>query len=200
MQVTTYAYHATTGNLSTITAPGATLSYTYDGSLLKTTTWCGTVGGSVSRDYDNNFRITSQSVNGGNTISFGYDNDSLLTSAGSLTVTRHPSHGLITGTTLGSVTDTRSYSTFGELSTYTANVSGSPVFSVTYTRDKLGRITQKVETIGGSTDTFVYTYDTAGRLTDVTKNSALVGHYPYCSHGNRLRATDQIATVRRTSD
>jgi putative transposase len=32
-----------------------------------------------SRD-DNNFRITSQSVNGGNTISFGYDTDSLLTS------------------------------------------------------------------------------------------------------------------------
>ena len=116
-QVTTYAYHATTGNLSTITAPGATLSYTYDGSLLKTTTWSGTAGGSVSRDYDNNFRITSQSVNGGNTISFGYDTDSLLTSAGAETITRSSQHGLITGTTLGSVTDTRSYSTFGELST-----------------------------------------------------------------------------------
>lgn len=104
-----YAYSPTAGTLSSITAPGSTLSYTYDGSLLKQTTWAGTVAGSVSRNYDNNFRITSQSVNGANTITFGYDNDSLLTSAGSLTITRSPQHGLITGTTLGVVADTRSY-------------------------------------------------------------------------------------------
>ncbi|MFO0700343.1 MAG: transposase [Nitrospira sp.] len=79
-QVMTYAYGATTGTLNSITAPGSTLSYTYDGSLLKNTTWSGTVTGSVGRNYDNNFRITSQSVNGGNTINFGYDDDSLLTS------------------------------------------------------------------------------------------------------------------------
>ena len=139
-QVTTYAYGATTGTLSSITAPGSTLSYTYDGALLKQTTWTGTVAGSVSRNYDNNFRITSQNVNGANTIAFGYDNDSLLTSAGSLTISRSPQHGLITGTTLGTVTDTRGYSTFGELSNYTANISGSPTFSTTFTRDKLGRI------------------------------------------------------------
>jgi len=139
-----YGYNATTGNLQTITAPGGTLSYAYDGSLLTTSTWSGTVAGSVTRSYDNNFRITSQSVNGGNTISFGYDNDSLLTSAGALSITRSTQHGLITGTTLSTVADSRSYNTFGELSSYTANVSGSPVFTTTYTRDKLGRITQKV--------------------------------------------------------
>jgi YD repeat-containing protein len=150
-QVTTYAYDPTTGTLASVTAPGSTLSYTYDGSLLKQTTWAGTVAGSVSRNYDNNFRITSQSVNGGNTIAFGYDNDSLLTAAGSLTIARSPQHGLITGTTVGTVTDSRSYSTFGELSSYTANVGGSPVFSTTYTRDKLGRITQKVDTVGATT-------------------------------------------------
>jgi YD repeat-containing protein len=101
--VTTYAYDATKGTLSTITAPNSTLAYTYDGSLLKQTTWSGTVAGSVSRNYDNNFRITSQSVNGANTISFGYDNDSLLTSAGSLTISRSAQNGLITGTTLSTV-------------------------------------------------------------------------------------------------
>ena len=143
-QTITYAYHPSTGNVSTITAPGSTLSYSYDGSLLTSTAWTGTVAGSVGRTYDNNFRITSQSVNGGNTISFGYDNDSLLTSAGALSITRSTQHGLITGTTLSTVADSRSYNTFGELSSYTANVSGSPVFTTTYTRDKLGRITQKV--------------------------------------------------------
>jgi YD repeat-containing protein len=199
-QVTTYAYSATTGNLSSITAPTSTLSYTYDGSLLKTTTWAGTVAGSVSRVYDTNFRVATQSVNGANTITFGYDNDSLLTSAGSLTITRSAQNGLITGSTLGVVTDSRTYSTFGELGTYTANVSGSPVFSTTYTRDKLGRITQKVETIEGVTNTFVYTYDPAGRLTDVTLNSAVIAHYTYDTNGNRLTATDSTGTTSGTYD
>jgi len=199
-QVTTYAYGATTGTLSSITAPGSTLSYTYDGSLLKTTTWAGTVAGSVSRNYDTNFRITSQSVNGANTVSFGYDTDSLLTSAGSLLITRHSSHGLITGTTLGTVTDSRSYSGFGELSSYTANVSGAPVFSVTYTRDKLGRITQKVETIQGVTDTYDYLYDQAGRLKEVKKNGTVAATYNYDTNGNRLSLVTPSGTTTGTYD
>src|SRR5205807_2398252 len=156
--VTTYAYDATKGTLTSITTPNSTLSYTYDGSLLTSTIWAGTVSGSVGRTYDNNFRISSQSVDGANTVNFGYDNDSLLTSAGSLTITRSAQNGLISGTSLGAVTDTRSYSTFGELGRYTATANSATVLDVQYTRDKLGRITQKVETVQEVTDTFVYTY------------------------------------------
>lgn len=199
-QTITYAYGATTGILSSITAPGSTLAYTYDGSLLKSTTWAGTVAGSVSRNYDNNFRITSQSVNAGNTIAFSYDNDSLLTSAGSLTIARSPQNGLITGSTLGTVTDTRGYSTFGELSTYTANVSGSPVFSTSFTRDKLGRIMQKVETISGTTTTFDYVYDSAGRLQEVKTNGTVTATYNFDSNGNRLSVATQSGTTNGTYD
>jgi RHS repeat-associated protein len=198
--VTTYAYDPTKGTLSTITAPGSTLAYTYDGSLLTQTTWSGTVVGNISRTYDNNFRITSQSVNGANTISYGYDNDSLLTTAGSLIIARSTQNGLITGSTLGVVTDSRTYSTFGELSQYTANVSASSIFSATYTRDTLGRMTQKVETIGGTTSTFAYTYDPAGRLTDVSLNGTAISHYVYDSNGNRSSLTTQTGTVTGTSD
>ena len=199
-QVTTYAYSPTAGTLSSITAPGSTLSYTYDGSLLKQTTWSGTVAGSVSRNYDNNFRITSQSVNGANTIAFGYDNDSLLTSAGSLMIARSAQNGLITGTTLGVVADTRNYSTFGELGSYTTNVSGSPVFSTIFTRDKLGRITQKVETISGTTTTFDYTYDTAGRLKEVKTNGTVTATYSYDTNGNRLSLVTPGGTTAGTYD
>jgi RHS repeat-associated protein len=198
--VTTYAYGATTGTLNSITAPGSTLNYTYDGSLLKQTTWSGTVAGFVNRNYDNNFRITSQSVNGSNTITFGYDNDSLLTSAGTLSISRSAQNGLITGTAVGAVTDTRGYSTFGELSSYTANVSGSPVFSAIYTRDKLGRITQKVETISGTTTTFDYAYDTAGRLQEVKTNGTVTATYNYDSNGNRLSLVTPGGTTNGTYD
>src|SRR5207249_3158574 len=52
--VTTYAYDATKGTLTSITAPGSTLGYAYDGSLLTNTNWAGTVAGSVARTYDAN--------------------------------------------------------------------------------------------------------------------------------------------------
>jgi len=180
-------YNATTGNVSGLTAPaGIGLAYSYDGSLLTGTTWSGPVAGSVTRTYDTDFRVSSQSVNGANPVAFTYDADSLLTGAGSLTLTRNAQNGLLTGSTLGVVTDSRTYSTFGELGSYTANVGGSPVFSTAYTRDKLGRITQKVETIGGVTTTFDYDYDLAGRLIQVKENSVVTASYTYDSNGNRL--------------
>jgi RHS repeat-associated protein len=196
----TYAYDATTGNLSSITAPGGgTVSYTYDGSLLKQTTWAGTVAGSVSRVFDNNFRITSQSVNGANTINFTYDNDSLLTGAGSLTLTRNAQTGFVTGTTLGSMTDSRNYTGFGEVSSYSASYNGSGIYSASYTYDKLSRLTQKVETVGG-TDIYDYTYDTAGRLTQVKKNSVVSATYTYDSNGNRVSYAGAGPAVSGTYD
>ena len=45
---------------------------------------------------------------------------------------------------------------------YQATVSGAPVYRTQFTRDALGRITQKIETINGVTDTYVYSYDLRG--------------------------------------
>jgi RHS repeat-associated protein len=187
---TSFTYHLTSGQVTGIAAPGGvTLGYTYDGSLLTGTTWTGPVAGSVTRTYDTDFRVASDQVNGANPVAFQYDQDSLLTGAGVLTLTRHPQHGLLTGTTLGSVTDSFSYSSFGDLSTYQASYGGSPLINAQYTRDSLGRITQKVETIGGVTDTYTYGYDLAGRLIDVTKNGTSAAHYEYDGNSNRLSFT-----------
>lgn len=185
----TYSYNATTGNLSSITdSSGSSLTYTYDGSLPQSSTWTGPVAGSVAWNYDNNFRPTSRSINGANTINFGYDNDSLLTQSGALTLSRNPQNGLLTGTTLGTVTDSWTYNNFAEPTVYTAAVAGTPVFSTAFTRDKLGRITAKTDTIQGVSDTYVYGYDTAGRLETVTKNGTLISQYTYDTNGNRLTA------------
>jgi RHS repeat-associated protein len=197
----TYGYNSTTGNLASIAAPGSnSLTYTYDGFLLTNTTWTGPVAGSVSRVFDDNFRVTSQSVNGGNSVAFSYDNDSLLTAAGSLALTRHAQNGLITGTTLGNVTDTRGDNNFGEPASYSASFNATGLYSATYTRDKLGRITQKVETIGGMPDTYDYTYDTAGRLTQVKLNTATISTYAYDGNSNRASLTTSGGTVTGTYD
>lgn len=183
----TYVYDAVTGNLTGITSPaGEGLGFGYDGSLLLGSTWAGTVSGSVSRTYDNDFRITSRSVNGANTISFGYDTDSLLTSAGSETLTYDSANGLLTGTTLGVVGDAFTYNGFGEISSYGADVSGIPVFETSFVRDKLGRIVEKTETVNGVQHVFEYAYDTAGRLVEVKKDSVVTATYSYDANGNRL--------------
>jgi RHS repeat-associated protein len=50
----------------------------------------------------------------------------------------------------------------------------------------LGRITQKTETVGGITDTFIYTYDQANRLSQVKRNDTVTATYTHDNNGNRL--------------
>ena len=190
-----YTYDGTSGLLSEIVAPGGeTLSFDYDGSLFTEWVWNGTVSGSVEQTYDNNFHIVSRSVNDANTIAYTYDQDGLMTQAGSLNITRDSVNGYISGTTLGSATDSQSYNGFGERINYTASYSGSPRFSTQYTRDKLGRITEKSEIVEGTANTYNYTYDTVGRLTEVQKDSIVIEAYAYDDNGNRLTADGINAT------
>src|SRR5262249_41624051 len=89
---------------------------------------------------------------------------------------------------------------FGELTAYAALFSGSPVYSAQYTRDKLGRVVEKTETIGAATDTFDYVYDVAGRLMQVVKNGATISSYAYDSNGNRLSYTSPAGPLAGVYD
>jgi len=195
-----YSYDAVTGKLATLTAPdGGTLAYTYDGFLPLTETWGGTITGTVSRTYDNDFRIATLVVNA-DAVTFGYDDDGLLTQAGSLSLTRDPQHGRITGTTLGTVTTARGYNGFGEPANDSAAYDTTPLYDVTYTRDPLGRITQKAETLEGSTTTYAYSYDAAGRLVTVQEDGTPVATYAYGPNGNRLSKVTPSGTETGTYD
>jgi RHS repeat-associated protein len=219
-QTLTFDYNAG-GQISTVTTPSGTYNYTYDpagrlsalsesggitltyvhdGTLPLSTTWTGPISGDISRTYDNNFRVVSQSVNGANTINFTYDNDGLLTKVGDLNLTRDAENGLLSATELGTVSDTWTYNTFGEPTIYTAKTSGADAYSVTYTRDAMGRITQKNETIGATSHLFVYTYDISGRLTTVQKDGTTVATYTYDANGNRQTNAVSGVTTNGTYD
>jgi RHS repeat-associated protein len=196
-----YAYAPTTGKLASLGSPGGeTLTYTYDGSLLTRTTWSGPVAGTVEHTYDNDFQIVTEKVNGEAPIAYQYDADGLLLKAGDLTITRDPQTGLVTATTLGAVTTANGYNAFGELLHQEARTLGQPVFTADYTRDLLGRITRKIETIEGTTDTWDYTYDPAGRLQEVHRNGNRLSHYDYDANGNRLAHITPAETVTATYD
>lgn len=184
----TYGYSPSTGQLTSIsTFDGIGLTYGYDGSLLKDITWGGPVSGNVHKTYDSSFRLASESVTGGQTINFGYDNDDLLTSAGAMTITRDPATGFVTGTTLGAISESRTYDAYGAEQHYTVTANSTTLYEVDYgTRDALGRIVNKTETIQGETHVYGYTYDPNGRLTDVTTDGNATSHYEYDANGNRL--------------
>ena len=195
------SYDPATGKLAQVTAPdGGTLKFTYTGALRTGATWAGAVAGQVGYSYDNDLRLSTVSVNGANPITFGYDADSLLTQAGALTLTRNAQNGLLTGSTLGKVTDSLAYNGFAEPTSYSVSVSGTPVFAVSYTRDKLGRITRRQETVGGVTTTYDYVYDLAGQLSTVSQNGALAAGYTYDSNGNRLTRSTPSGIVNGSYD
>ncbi|HXO41686.1 MAG TPA: RHS repeat-associated core domain-containing protein, partial [Thermoanaerobaculia bacterium] len=195
------AYDPATGLLKTMSAPGGeTLGYAYDGPLPTRTSWTGPVAGSVESTFDRNFRVTSQTINGQSPIAFQYDADGLVFAAGDLGIFRDPSTGQPLGTVLGVAFTTQLYNTFGEMSSSSAAYSGTEFFREDFTRDAAGRIARKVETISGASDTYDYTYDAAGRLTDVRRDSAPLSHYDYDANSNRVSAQEGSTTTLATYD
>jgi RHS repeat-associated protein len=206
------------GKLASIAGPGnESLAFTYDGQLQTSATWSGLVNGSVAWTYDTDFRKVTETVQAGTTsatAAFGYDADSLLTcaspttcpsGAGALTISRNSQNALLTGTSLGNVTDAYTYNAYGELATYQATYASNSLYSVTYdatgaARDALGRVVQKTETLQGTIHVFTYGYDVQGRLTDVARDGTAIEHYGYDLNGNRTTATVGGTTVNPTYD
>lgn len=122
--------------------------------------------------------ISSRSLNGANFVSYGYDNDGLLSSAGEMTLAWDAINALLNSTKVGSVSSSLAYNGFGEpaseTTSHTDSTTGttSKLYDVSYTRDSLGRIKTKTDTMAGQSATYAYAYDSRGRLTDVTKDGA----------------------------
>ncbi|MCP4699509.1 MAG: hypothetical protein GY862_22075, partial [Gammaproteobacteria bacterium] len=187
-----YTYYADTSKLETITAPdGSRLRYIYDGSLPLSEIWeNGSITGALTRTFDNNFRLESNSVNDDYTVHYQYDNDGLLTRAGDLVLNRDTQSGFLTDTVLGGVATQRTFTSFGELETEQAGYQGQTLYRVQYSRDKLSRIVQKTETMAGETIVHEYRYNLAGQLREVMREAVSVKRYGYDSNGNRIMVND----------
>ncbi len=194
-----FGYNATGQVDRLTTSVGAGLQFGYDGELLKQVKWSGAQVGTVSYVYDTDFRGASLSVN--NTpVSYTYDKDSLLVSAGALTLSRRPDNGFLVGTSLGTLSSTVTHTPYGEMDTMEYKLSGAALFRESRSYDVLGRTVTKTEVIQGSTATFAYGYDTAGRLSTVSKDGVQVASYSYDGNGNRVSQTENGVTTAATFD
>jgi RHS repeat-associated protein len=178
-----YSYLCGT-KIESITKGTESIAYEYDGKLITSETIGGTLGQSLNYTYNNDFDVTAFSY-AGSTVSYGYDNDGLLTQAGNFTISHNTDNGLPESVTGGAISLTRSFNGFAEVEGQGVSVGGSAVASWALTHDKNGRITQKAETVAGVAANYSYTYDPMGRLLTVTKDGVLIEEYRYDPNGTR---------------
>ena len=198
----TFGYSPSSGNLTSLTAPGGNgLAFTYDGSLPKSVTWSGVVNGSTAVSYNNNFQVTNQTVNGGNTAGYAYDLDGLLTQAGGLGIRRDVQNGRAVSDSAGLIVTNYRYDSRGGISGLTSMSGVDTLFAATYERDSLDRITRVTEREQGVGHDSRFAYDTTGRLVSVVRDGALASSYSYDGSGNRLtRSTTGGASVGTYDD
>jgi RHS repeat-associated protein len=200
----TYGYN----NLSQVTGvygpSGPQVQLDYQGPLLHSMTLANVLPGaataSVQFAYDNFFRL-SQETAGALAVGYSYDVDGQLMTAGALNLTRDATTGWVTQSQVGTITD--SYNllpageslSFGELRSVETKAGTTSLMGMTFERDKLGRITQKVEVIQGVTHTYQYSYDAAGRLVQVLQDGQSAEQYSYGTNGSRTSGPNVSQTT-----
>jgi RHS repeat-associated protein len=155
----------------------------------------GAAPGSVTYAYNANLQVSGATVPGSAAVAYGYDSDGVLTSAGALSLTRHASNATLSSTSLAQVSSSHVYNGFAEPTADTFKYGTTNLYDASYTRDALGRIATRTETVDGTTRNYVYTYDARGRLTDVTRDGSAWRHYDYDSNGNRTGATEGATSL-----
>ena len=169
----------------TLSMDGESVTYGYDGSLVISETLSGTLNQALAYTYDSDFNVTAFTY-AGETVSYAYDNDGLLTGAGDYVITRNAGNGLPESVTAGAFNLNRTFNGYGEIELESVTVSGQAAVSWSVVRSPVGRITGKTETVAGVIADYAYSYDAMGRLRTVTKDGSLVEEYDYDQNGTRI--------------
>jgi len=192
-------YDATTGALTTLDGSTERLQRVVDGRALISEAWSGVVNAQTNRTLDGQSRVTSDEVNGQQSVAYAYDASGFLTHSGDLTITRDPRTGLITAETIGQLVRAFEYDSFGAISRQTVTADGSSVYELDIKRDSLGRVVERDQQLpGGKSSSETYTYDDAGRLTSQTIDGNKTT-YAYDASGN-LTQESGATTVDYTYD
>lgn len=185
------------------TAANVELVYGYNGPLVTSEQWIGDTAGTVSRVFNNRGLVTSQQINGSSTAAFTYDDDDLLLTAGSVTLSRSATTGQTETVTLSNIIESLSYDAFGDVDGSTVVYSSGPtdLYEYALEREQLGRIIEETKIVdGGTPEVWTYEYDERGRLERVEVDSTLYAEYDYDPNGNRLSVTTTGGTTYATYD
>lgn len=177
---TTYTYN-NAGYPTTVAGQGAVVGFEWDGYLPTKQTWAGSMNASVSWGYDNELRVSSETI-ANSPITYTYDADALLLTAGALTLTRNAATGQVSSTRVGVTTEEFTYNEYGEPSRIATKHEGVIRAAWQMQRNDQGKIAS-ITDLDGTTS---YDYDTDGRLATVTRGATITAEYEYDANGNRL--------------
>ena len=145
----------------------------------------------------NNFFLTQMNLNSGSNrvqTSIVRDEDGLVTRYGPFTLSRNGPDATISQISDGALDVAVTYDSLGRVDSRDYKVNGTSLYSYTLTRDNVGKITQKVETMSGVSQTYLYSYDDNIQLKGVTLNGTSSEAYTYDANGNRLTTLSTSAT------
>ncbi|ABK19729.1 NHL repeat containing protein [Syntrophobacter fumaroxidans MPOB] len=178
---------------------GEGIAYGYDGPLVTSETFSGTLGGTLKYSYDEYYRVTLLSYAGA-TESHTYDNDGLLTGTTDFTIRRDATSGFAEAVLGATTAQNRAFNGYGELDGVEYRSMDNPVHSWSVSRSAAGRIATKTETVNGSTVEYAYEYDSLGRLLAVRRDGVPAEEYRYDANGNRTQETNTLlGIIGRTS-
>lgn len=142
---------------------GATVEFERDGDRLLSERWSGPVDGEVSYRYDDRGRVSSLGV-GGISTPMERDENGALIGVGPVRRELDPATGLVRASTFGAVTVKVDYDEDGQATAVDVTGPGGSLARRQFTRDEAGRVVDLTETVGATTSTMGYGYDSAGRL------------------------------------
>jgi len=81
-----------------------------------------------------------------------------LTGAGNFTISRNAGNGLPEAVTGGALSLSRTFNGYGEVDAQDYSIGGQNLTSWNLIRNNNGKITNKSETVGGTSSDYIYTY------------------------------------------
>ena len=190
----TISYDHASAPSTITTSDGESVSFAYDGTPPTQITYAGALNQSIAVGYNADMQPASLTYAGA-TQNVSYDDDGLVTQAGSATIARDAMNGDPKMITDNTYVLNRTFNSLGELDSETTTLNSQNVYGYEVTeRYATGQIKTKAETTNGTTTIYGYAYDSTGRLTEVTTNGVTTESYTYDANGNRASATTQGET------
>lgn len=169
---------------SSVGGPSQT-NFVHDGPLITEATMSGVSTGRYRYRYDNKFQLVGYTLDDNPEVAVGRDRDGRVTQHGQFTYTRGGPGGAVSRISNGTLSIDYTYTGAGRLWTRTHTVAGQQLYRIELTHDSVGQLSKRIETIGGTSHTFDYTYDPSKRLKTVQVDGTTTERYDYDKNGNR---------------
>ncbi|WP_374075828.1 RHS repeat domain-containing protein [Bdellovibrio bacteriovorus] len=184
-----FDYRPKTDLINMITTPdGVATNYAYVGNFPIEQNWIGPINAFVNYAYNTDGTLASVGIAGANkkyvTQAINYDLDSLIIGVGNIRFARN-SFGAISSSVLGKIDESIQFNDVGSVISDSFAFDKQGLFSLGYTRDKIGRVIQKNEVQGTVSRVSSYEYDVQGRLVKAS-SGADARTYTYDTNGNRI--------------